>query len=156
MNEDLTPLPTDENGRDTLGRFTAGNPGRPKGTGNKLKKELQEALTEFVADKVPDIYALYHELDARDKLSLLLNISRLVVPRPKESSEGSEESAIFKPIDLDVPVKKLNIPLFRWAGEGGRTYNYIGEEDLARLTDAERANLAAIEEKLQLGIIRSD
>lgn len=130
MNEEAIPITTDENGRDALGRFTPGNPGRPKGTGNKLKAAVQEAITEFLADKAPDLYTLYDTLEARDKLSLYVNLARLALPRPTETDAEREMNPIFKPIDISV----VELP----------PLNFVEPLDFSRLTEEERAQYEAL------------
>lgn len=99
--EDPKPISAAESGRDALGRFAAGNPGKPKGTGNKLKKAISDYLAKFLADKAEDLYTLYDGLDAKDKLTLYIQIGRMVLPReqPFEEIDGNDN---FRQLTIEI------------------------------------------------------
>ena len=103
-NKNVLPKTTDDNGRDELGRFTHGNPGRPKGTGNKLKKAVSNYITEFLADKAEDLYTLYNELEPREQITLYIQLARLVLPRDTNEDKQGQD---IRPIIVKVIPDEL-------------------------------------------------
>lgn len=96
-----------ETTRNQLGRFTKGNPGKPKGAVNRTAKEARQILTEFLIEKSTDLHTLYDGLDAKDKAALLLHIGRLVLPRPdKEKTEDSPMTFIVQMKDKELQTGK--------------------------------------------------
>lgn len=93
MNEDNTPIITDENGRDTKGRFSIGNTGKPKGANNKTTKDLQKFIINFLNEKAFEIPLIWDTLEDKDKATLFLHLSKLVMPKKlNESTEQTEQS----------------------------------------------------------------
>jgi hypothetical protein len=99
MNEDTTPIITDENGRDTKGRFSIGNTGKPKGATNKTTKDLQKFITNFLNEKAFEIPLIWDTLDDKDKATLFLHLSKLVMP--KQMTDAEQETGI-RPIILNL------------------------------------------------------
>lgn len=99
MNEDNTPIISDESGRDTKGRFAVGNTGKPKGATNKTTKELQQFITNFLNEKSFEIPLIWDSLEDKDKATLFLHLSKLVMP--KQMTDAEQETGI-KPIILNL------------------------------------------------------
>jgi hypothetical protein len=99
MNEDTTPIISDENGRDTKGRFAVGNTGKPKGAANKTTKDLQRFITNFLNDKAFEIPLIWDTLEDKDKATLFLHLSKLVMP--KQMTDAEQETGI-RPIILNL------------------------------------------------------
>jgi hypothetical protein len=99
MNEDTTPIITDENGRDTKGRFSIGNTGKPKGATNKTTKELQQFITNFLNEKSFEIPLIWDTLEDKDKATLFLHLSKLVMP--KQMTDEKQETGI-RPIIINL------------------------------------------------------
>ena len=97
-----TPKKTDENGRDIKGRFTQGNKGKPKGATNTHTRELKQFITDFLNDKAYELPHIWNTLEDKDKATLFLHLSRLVLPKPAPADEnpsnglGDEIPAIIK------------------------------------------------------------
>ncbi|MBU3660720.1 MAG: hypothetical protein FGM14_12650 [Flavobacteriales bacterium] len=87
MNEDTTPIITEQNGRNKNGRFTTGNNGKPKGAVNKSTKDVKEFITNFLNDKAFEIPLIWDTLEDKDKASLFIHLSKLVLPRPIDEKE---------------------------------------------------------------------
>lgn len=93
MNEDKTPQFSDENGRDTKGRFAVGNTGKPKGATNKTTKDLQKFIINFLNEKAFEIPLIWDTLEDKDKATLFLHLSKIVMPKKlNESTEQTEQS----------------------------------------------------------------
>jgi hypothetical protein len=95
--DDITPIKTDKNGRDDLGRFTVdeGNTGRPKGAKNKTTKELNKLIVNFLNEKTEDVFQIWERLDDKDKATLFLQLCKLVMPKANEDkAEETEPTSI--------------------------------------------------------------
>ncbi len=101
MNEDTTPIISDENGRDTKGRFAVGNTGKPKGANNKTTKDLQQFITNFLNEKAFEIPLIWDTLDDKDKATLFLHLSKLVMPKNLKETIEQGEQPLF-PIVVNI------------------------------------------------------
>jgi len=98
MNEDKTPHFSDEIGRDTKGRFSIGNTGKPKGATNKTTKDLQKFITNFLNEKSFEIPLIWDTLEDKDKATLFLHLSKLVMPKNLNESIEQTEQPLFPTI----------------------------------------------------------
>lgn len=106
------PLNTDENGRDEQGRFLSGNHGRPKGATNKTTRDLRRFITNFLNEKTNEISDLWETLDDKEKLTLFIHLSRLVLPKPNED-EPTTPNQLKQPVWIiadNSGKDSLNIP----------------------------------------------
>ena len=55
--------------------------GRPKGSENKIKRELREVLTAFIEDKIAHIDIFFEELTSREKVRLISEILPYCIPK---------------------------------------------------------------------------
>ena len=69
--------------------------GREKGTPNKLTAELRSALKDVLYDEIEQIPHRLDELEAKDRLELLVKLLPYVLPKVNNISAISDE-----PIDL--------------------------------------------------------
>ena len=72
---------------------TAGNKfgGREKGTPNKLTKELRAALKDVLYDEIEQIPHRLAELEAKDRLELLVKLMPYVFPKVQSVSQSLDE-----------------------------------------------------------------
>jgi hypothetical protein len=98
MNEDNTPIITDKNGRNKNGRFAVGNNGKPKGAVNKTTKDLQQFITNFLNEKSFEIPLIWDTLEDKDKATLFLHLSKLVMPKNLNESIEQIEQPLFPTI----------------------------------------------------------
>jgi hypothetical protein len=99
MNEDNTPQTAENYGRNKNGRFAVGNNGKPKGATNKTTKELQQFITNFLNEKSFEIPLIWDTLEDKDKATLFLHLSKLVMP--KQMTDAVQETGI-RPIILNL------------------------------------------------------
>jgi len=95
-----TPKITDKNGRDVNGRFKNGNQGKPKGATNKTTKDLKQFITNFLNDKAFEIPLIWDSLDDKDKATLYIHLTRLVLPKPSETESTNESD--FKEVIVTI------------------------------------------------------
>jgi len=98
MNKDNTPIITDKNGRNKNGRFAVGNNGKPKGAVNKTTKDLQQFITNFLNEKSFEIPLIWDTLEDKDKATLFLHLSKLVMPKNLNESIEQTEQPLFPTI----------------------------------------------------------
>jgi hypothetical protein len=78
----------------------SGNPaGKPKGANNKTTKDLQKFITNFLNEKAFEIPLIWDTLDDKDKATLFLHLSKLVMP--KQMTDAEQETGI-RPIILNL------------------------------------------------------
>jgi hypothetical protein len=95
-----TPKKTDEYGRNELGKFTAGNLGKPKGATNKNTRDLKDFITNFLNEKSFEIPLIWDSLDDKDKATLYLHLAKLVMP--KITNEENENPKEMKTIIIEL------------------------------------------------------
>lgn len=98
MNKDKIPIITDKNGRNKNGRFSHGNNGKPKGATNKTTKDLQQFITNFLNEKSFEIPLIWDNLEDKDKATLFLHLSKLVIPKNVNESIEQTEQPLFPTI----------------------------------------------------------
>ena len=89
------PKNTVEYGRNETGKFVKGNPGKPKGATNRTSREVRQIITDFLHDKSTDLYRIYDTLDDKDKATMLLHFSRLIVPSKDRATEDEPQREII-------------------------------------------------------------
>lgn len=99
MKNDISPIKTDKNGRNEIGRFTDGNKGKPKGATNKTTKDLQKFITKFLNDKAFEIPLIWDSLEDKDKASLYLHLCKLVIPKQLKEDEIKDE---IRPVIINL------------------------------------------------------
>jgi hypothetical protein len=87
----IKPKKTEQNGRDNKGRFKEGNKGKPKGATNKTTKDIKEFITNFLNDKAYEIPHIWDALEDKDKATLYLHLIRLVLPKPTDEENNSNQ-----------------------------------------------------------------
>jgi hypothetical protein len=95
---DNFPKITDKNGRNKKGRFAPGNKGKPKGAVNRTTKDLKEFITNFLNDKAFEIPLIWDTLEDKDKATLFIHLSKLVMPKPLDESIEQTEQPLFPTI----------------------------------------------------------
>jgi len=69
-------------------RFQKGNNygvGRPKGSSNKVTKEIKSAFEKLVADNVQGLQKDLDAMEGKDKIQALTNLSKYILPTLKQS-----------------------------------------------------------------------
>lgn len=85
-----------------MGTFkgTINKEGRPKGTKNKATQQVKEAFTFLVQDNLPTLQEDLQALEPKERVKMILELSRFVVPRLKDV-EHKIEAEHFKPIVIN-------------------------------------------------------
>jgi hypothetical protein len=86
--------------------------GRPKGSENKIKKELREQLSGFVEEKLENIDSIYEGLNPRDKVKLLTEILPYCIPKfnsidVKDTSSEKKQPSLFDQINRHIIENRL-------------------------------------------------
>ena len=69
--------------RDDKGRFAEGNTGRPKGSVNKSSNEIRETFQLLLSNNLEKIQDDLNELEAKDRIKLLLDLASFIIPKMK-------------------------------------------------------------------------
>jgi len=77
--------------RDEKGKFGPGNPGRPRGTANKVSMKVKESIVKFLEDNMETIQEDFDKLKPRERLQFISDI--LSYATPKLSAIQSEVDA---------------------------------------------------------------
>jgi dsRNA-specific ribonuclease len=85
-------------------RFKTG--GRSKGTPNKTTLEIRQILTDILSNNIDSIQNDLKHLQPKERIKVLIDISRLVLPQLKAEDTSREfiEQPLFNGIDLNVPI----------------------------------------------------
>jgi len=78
--------------RDDKGRFAEGNKGRPKGSVNKSSNEIREAFQLLLSNNLEKIQDDLNELEAKDRIKLLLDLASFIIPKMKAIDVKSENT----------------------------------------------------------------
>ncbi len=73
--------------------------GRTKGTPNKLTNEVRQMLVNFIDEKFDEVSTLWDDLDHREKISLFLQLAKIVLPKLSIENNTENEQTDFN-IDL--------------------------------------------------------
>lgn len=93
--------------------FTAGQQktgGRQKGTPNRLKSRLKEAISEIVDSNLETIRQDLAQLEPKDRISLLLKFVEYVLPKERETKidfSGLSET------EIDELINRITDETFR-------------------------------------------
>lgn len=77
-------------GRDGSGKFTQGNPGKPKGAASNASAKVKNAVVEFLERNTGNIQESFDKLKPAEKLKFIADI--LPYAAPKLSSVQTEHS----------------------------------------------------------------
>ncbi|WP_313100551.1 hypothetical protein [Epilithonimonas sp.] len=83
-----------ENG--TLKKGTVLNPaGRPKGSVNNTTKEIRDFYTDFLNGNKEKIKADFEDLEPKERLKFIIDISKFVIPTLKAVESDIEVKGVF-------------------------------------------------------------
>jgi hypothetical protein len=78
--------------RDDKGRFAEGNEGRPKGSVNKSSNEIRETFQLLLENNIEKIQEDLNELEPKDRIKLLLDLSNFIIPKMKSVDLKAEKT----------------------------------------------------------------
>ena len=84
----------DNTGKDEKGRFTSGNPGKPKGAVSHTSIKVKEAVVNFLERNTENIQETFDKLKPAEKMRFISDI--LSYATPKLSSVQSENETNIK------------------------------------------------------------
>lgn len=71
----------DESGRDDKGRFTFGNPGKPKGAASNASAKVKAAVVDFLERNTENIQETFDKLKPVDKMRFIADILPYATPK---------------------------------------------------------------------------
>tara|TARA_B100000953_G_C17707141_1_gene320875 strand:- start:85 stop:420 length:336 start_codon:yes stop_codon:yes gene_type:complete len=75
--------------------------GRSKGTANKISKEFQEVLEEFMNDAIEEIPQLYNKLKPKEKIEYFIKLSPYMSPKKTEKTYIDESEIPEQPLFIE-------------------------------------------------------
>jgi hypothetical protein len=85
------------------------NPGgRPKGTPNKLTREVREVLRGIVNNELEALPQRLEQLDDKTRVEALIRLLPYILPRP-QTNELENPEKVTPPIEWLTPEKKVTI-----------------------------------------------
>ena len=79
-------------------RFKTG--GRLKGTPNKLTNEVRTILIHFLDSKIDEVMDLWSDLDNREKISMFLQLAKIILPKQIPDHIIDYEESLMHKIDF--------------------------------------------------------
>ena len=67
--------------RDEQGKFVAGNSGRPIGSKNLASSQIHDTFQLLLSNNLEKIQEDLNELEPKDRIKLLLNLSNYILPK---------------------------------------------------------------------------
>ena len=67
--------------RDSTGKFAEGNTGRKAGSLNRATKDIRDAFTLLIENNLSKLQEDLNELEPKDRVKLLLNLSNYILPK---------------------------------------------------------------------------
>jgi hypothetical protein len=93
--------------RDDKGRFAEGNEGRPKGSVNKSSNEIRETFQLLLSNNLEKIQDDLNELEAKDRIKLLLDLASFIIPKMKAIDVKSENTeTVFIDFSEDISFEE--------------------------------------------------
>lgn len=71
--------------RDSKGKFTKGNKGKPKGSLNKSSEKIRLAFAQLLEDNLDTLIEDISKLEPKDRARFFLDLSKYIVPTLKAS-----------------------------------------------------------------------
>jgi hypothetical protein len=79
--------------KDERGQFLPGNPGRPKGSGNRVTTKLRQQVQQLLEDNYEVVLADLKKLDAKSRADLWVRLLEYVVPKLTRTEAVAVEKA---------------------------------------------------------------
>lgn len=91
------------------GKFTAGNPGKPKGAVTKVSAKVRESLVAFIEKNIDKVQESFDELTPKEKLEFISGILSYAVPKLSSTQVdanigGGLTITVAKPGDYSYPT----------------------------------------------------
>ena len=89
--------------RDDKGRFAEGNEGRPKGSVGKSNNKIRDTFQLLLENNIEKIQDDLNELEAKDRIKLLLDFASFIIPKMKSIDVKSIDTEVIT-IDFNESV----------------------------------------------------
>jgi hypothetical protein len=109
--------------RDEIGRFTNGNPGKPKGAASNASAKVKNAISKFLEDNIEKVQESFDTLKPIEKLQFIANILPYAVP--KMSSIQSENETNLKGV-IKIEWGEPDLPDPKNQGSNGELQSFQG------------------------------
>lgn len=80
--------------------------GRPKGSANEVTKQVKQILLNIIVDNLDQIKLDLMNLEPRDRVAAIIQLSKLVLPKSKPLETEIEENENL-PIPIEINFNQL-------------------------------------------------
>lgn len=90
-----------------MAKFKKGEGGRPKGAKNKSSVKVREAFSDLLNDNLPQLKEDIRELEAKDRVKILLDIAKFVIPTLRSQEHTGHEHepiTLIERVIVDPPI----------------------------------------------------
>jgi len=98
-----------------MSKFQKGNnfgKGRPKGSTNKISREIKSSLADFINGQMEDIPIWFEKLNEKDKLFYIAQFMPFVIPKMKELKTDEDAKPLFDYNQMSLEEKKVLFAIF--------------------------------------------
>lgn len=88
--------------KDNKGKFIKGNKGKPKGANNKVTQAVRIKFQELLDNNLDKIQSDLDQLEPKDRVKLLLDLAKFVIPQLKAVELSQDPDNSFTPVVIDM------------------------------------------------------
>ena len=81
--------------------------GRPKGTPNRVTKEIRLKIDQFITDKIAEIDEIWKELEPKDKFTFLSKLLEYTLPKLRSQELNISEYNNFSTDELKTIANEI-------------------------------------------------
>ena len=81
--------------------------GRPKGTPNKITKEIRLKIDQFITEKISEIDEIWQELEPKDKFTFLSKLLEYTLPKLRSQELNISEYNNFSTDELKTIANEI-------------------------------------------------
>jgi hypothetical protein len=91
-----------------MGKFEKGNPGRPKGSKNKVNTELRELIQQLFDDNFDTIQDDLESLEPKDRLKFMTDLLPYLMPKLQSTTYSQKiDLDSMTDEDLDILIERI-------------------------------------------------
>lgn len=98
------------------GTFKPGNPGKPKGSQNRITKDIRQSITDFLEGHFDEVVRTWGKLSDRDKVNFYRDLLQYSVPR-LQSTELKTDFDRMTDEQLDIIINELKKTAYESIGK---------------------------------------
>lgn len=101
----MTDNNSSDNGRDQHGRFSTGNPGKPKGS---AKNKMRDQVKDFLNNNWPSFQTWFDELKPKEKVDVMIDLMPFALPRLQATTTTDGDDVQQSMASATIDYSKLS------------------------------------------------